>query len=191
MKQELVRISKFMSLVLRHEPEKIGLNMDSEGWVSVEELINKINGHSSSKLKGTEKITKDIIDEVVDTNEKKRFAYNSDGTKIRASQGHSIDVDLKMSSVSPPEILFHGTASRFIHFIKKDGIKKMNRQHVHLSSTKSTAISVGSRHGDSCVIVVKSGDMKRDGFVFFMSENGVWLTDNVPSKYLVFEMHSR
>ena len=129
-------------------------------------------------------MTKAILDEVVDTNEKKRFAYSEDGWCIRASQGHSVDVDLELKPQDPPEYLYHGTADRFVSLIQKDGLKRMNRNHVHLSSTLDTAIKVGQRHGTPKVLRVKAREMKKDGFSFFLSENKVWLTNEVPVKYI-------
>jgi putative RNA 2'-phosphotransferase len=175
MNKDLVKQSKFLSLVLRHQPEKANLTMDSEGWVDVNELLKKCN------------LTKSVLDEIVATNDKKRFAYSSDGKQIRASQGHSIDIDLKLAPKDPPEYLYHGTANHFISSIMKDGLHKMKRQHVHLSQTKETAVKVGSRHGKPTVLKVKSQEMKKDGFEFFLSDNGVWLVDNVPVKYIEVE----
>lgn len=178
MQKELVHISKFISLVLRHKPETIGLNMDSEGWVDVDELIHKANAYRSASL------TREMLDEVVATNDKKRFAYSDDGKRIRASQGHSIDVDLKLEPKDPPEYLYHGTANTSLGMIFRDGLKKMKRQHVHLSQSDDTATKVGSRHGKPVVLKVKAQEMKKDGFDFFLSANGVWLVDNVPVKYI-------
>jgi len=180
LKKELIKLSKFLSLVLRHDPTVLGVKMDSEGWVEVNELIKKYNDYGSKY--GS--ITKTILDEVVATNDKKRFAYSSDGLRIRASQGHSISIDLNLKPQDPPLYLYHGTASKFIDSILKNGIKSMNRQHVHLSATVETAIKVGSRHGNPRVIMVKALDMSNDGFDFFYSDNGVWLTNEVPVKYI-------
>jgi len=188
MKKELVGISKFLSLVLRHKPEVLGIEMDSEGWVDADELIKKYNAHQPSGKFRLQVITKDILDEVVATNDKKRFAYSNDGLRIRASQGHSINIDLNLVPKVPPEYLYHGTADRFISSIFKEGLKKMNRQHVHLSQSVETAIKVGSRHGKPKVLRVRAGGMKKDGFSFFLSDNGVWLVDNVPEKYIDIQL---
>lgn len=172
-------VSKFLSLVLRHSPEKIGLKLDENGWADVEELILKCS------QKGN-KLDKVLLDYVVENNDKKRFAYNEDETKIRASQGHSISVELNLAETEPSEYLYHGTVGKFIESIQKEGLKKMSRQHVHLSKDKETAIKVGSRRGVPQVLTVRSGAMHRDGFKFYLSENNVWLTDEVPVKYIQF-----
>lgn len=172
-------ISKFLSLVLRHAPEKIELQIDENGWITVNELIKQCN-------KFHKKIDLELLNYVVETNDKKRFAFNDDKTKIRASQGHSISVDLNIEIVIPPEFLYHGTVDKFIEFIKKEGLKKMSRQHVHLSQLKETAITVGSRRGKPIILNVNSKQMHLDGFNFYLSENKVWLTDEVPAKYITF-----
>lgn len=173
MKKELISKSKFLSLVLRHKPEEIGLNLDTNGWASVEELLSKT------------KLSKEELDEIVTTNEKKRFAFNEDQTKIRASQGHSIQVDLDLKPFVPPQILFHGTAISNKDVIAKDGISKMQRQYVHLSPDIKTATQVGMRHGKPVIFVICAMRMHKDGYKFYQSENGVWLTDSVPGKYLL------
>lgn len=170
-------IGKFLSLVLRHEPSKIGIQLDDNGWADVEELISKCGKHRVS-------FTKKELDEIVETNNKKRYAYSEDGTKIRANQGHSITVDLEFTSVEPPQFLYHGTADRFLNSIEVEGIKKMSRQHVHLSQDKETAINVGSRHGRVVVLTILAYKMYEDGVAFFQSANGVWLTDYIDPKYI-------
>lgn len=185
MRKELIGMSKFLSFVLRHRPESIGLQMDENGWVDVNELIDKSNIYQ--KGSGYEPLTKEILDEIVATNEKKRFSYSDDGWLIRASQGHSVDIDLDLKPKSPPEYLYHGTADRFINLIKKDGLKKMNRNHVHLSSTFETALKVGQRHGNPKVLRIKSKEMDKDGLLLFLSDNDVWLADEVPAKYIEFD----
>lgn len=172
-------ISKFLSLVLRHAPEKIELQIDENGWITVNELIKQCN-------KFHKKIDLELLNYVVETNDKKRFAFNDDKTKIRASQGHSISVDLNIETIIPPDFLFHGTVDEFIMSIKKEGLKKMSRQHVHLSQIEETAIKVGSRRGKPIILIVNSKQMHLDGFVFYLSENRVWLTDGVPAKYITF-----
>lgn len=172
-------VSKFLSLVLRHSPEKIGLKLDENGWADVEELILKCS------QKGN-KLDKVLLDYVVENNDKKRFAYNEDETKIRASQGHSISVELNLAETEPSEYLYHGTVGKFMESIQKEGLKKMSRQHVHLSKDKETAIKVGSRRGLPQILTVRSGAMHRDGFKFYLSENNVWLTDEVPVRYIQF-----
>jgi len=120
------------------------------------------------------------------TNDKRRFAFNEDKTVIRASQGHSVQIDLGLKAIKPPEFLYHGTVARFLDSIKSEGLKKMNRQHVHLSKDMETAEIVGSRRGDAVILNIRSADMSRDGFLFYLSENGVWLADEVPIKYIDF-----
>ncbi len=177
--KQIKRISKFLSLILRHRPDKINIKLDDYGWANVEILIEKCN-------KFGVKFTKEELTEVVATNNKKRFAFNDNQTKIRASQGHSIEIKLGYTAVEPPITLFHGTASRFLDPIKKDGLKKMNRHHVHLSPEKSTASNVGQRHGRLVMLVVLSKKMHEAGYEFFVSENGVWLTDHVPLEFIKF-----
>lgn len=172
-------VSKFLSLVLRHSPEKIGLKLDENGWADVEELITKCN-------KKGQRMDAELLDYVVENNDKKRFAYNEDKTKIRASQGHSISVELDLAETEPLEYLYHGTVGKFMENIRAEGLKKMSRQHVHLSKDKETAAKVGSRRGVPQILTVRSGAMHRDGFKFYLSENNVWLTDEVPAKYIEF-----
>jgi putative RNA 2'-phosphotransferase len=180
----LVKLSKFMSLVLRHKPGEIGLALDENGWADVAELIARAN------LKGVRLTHSDLLT-VVETNDKKRFALSEDGTRIRASQGHSVEVDLALSPVEPPARLFHGTASRFLESIRAQGLLCGKRQHVHLSPDETTAAKVGQRHGKPVVLQVLSGEMHHAGRPFYLSANGVWLTDHVPSEYLVFPSPSR
>jgi putative RNA 2'-phosphotransferase len=180
----LVKLSKFMSLVLRHKPEEIGLALDENGWADVAELIARAN------LKGVRLTHSDLLT-IVATNDKTRFALSEDGTRIRASQGHSVTVDLALSSVAPPDRLFHGTASRFVESIRAQGLLRGKRQHVHLSPDAATATKVGQRHGQPAVLQVLSGEMHQAGRQFFLSANGVWLTEHVPVEYLVFPAPSR
>ncbi|MCV9932011.1 RNA 2'-phosphotransferase [Flavobacterium sp. LS1R47] len=172
-------ISKFLSLVLRHSPETINLKLDENGWADVEELITKCSKNGNT-------LDSELLDYVVENNDKKRFAFNEDKTKIRASQGHSISVDLKLDEAEPSEFLYHGTVGKFMESIKKEGLQKMSRQHVHLSQDRETAIKVGGRRGAPQILSVRSGAMHRDGFKFYLSENNVWLTDAVPAKYIEF-----
>jgi len=180
LREKLITISKFVSLVLRHRPDKIGLKIDHNGWADVSELIEKSRKLCDFNLSE--------LQEVVAENEKKRFMFNNDKTLIRASQGHSIDVDLQLKPAIPPDVLYHGTSRRFLTPILKEGLKKMNRNHVHLSSNVETAISVGSRHDRRytgvIILVIDVKGMLRAGHVFYRSDNGVWLTDNVPAEYL-------
>ncbi|HMB28668.1 MAG TPA: RNA 2'-phosphotransferase [Blastocatellia bacterium] len=179
MDDRAVRISKFLSLVLRHQPEKIGLSLDQSGWASVEQLIE------ASRRRGFE-FTLEELQNVVDGNDKKRFSLSEDGLWIRANQGHSIKVELGYAPTAPPEILYHGTAERFLTSIKQQGLMKGKRHHVHLSADVDTATKVGRRHGKPVVLRVKAGLMCQDGFIFYLSANGVWLTEHVPVQYLAF-----
>ncbi|KUJ61504.1 RNA 2'-phosphotransferase [Flavobacteriaceae bacterium CRH] len=174
-------ISKFLSLVLRHSPETINLKLDENGWADVEELILKCNNRGSQN-----QMTAELLNYVVENNDKKRFAFNDDKTKIRASQGHSISVELNLNEAEPSEFLYHGTVEKFLESIKKEGLQKMSRQHVHLSKDKETAIKVGGRRGVPQILTIKSGEMFKDGFKFYLSENNVWLTDEVPVRYIQF-----
>lgn len=171
-------ISRLLSLVLRHKPEVIGITLDKNGWVSIDELIEKL------KLRKDTSVTFEHLQEIIDTNDKQRFAFNSDKTMIRASQGHSVKVDLKLSNEKPPINLFHGTVEKSLESIFKTGLTKMKRHAVHLSEDLKTADVVGSRRGKSIILTIKSGLMFFDGYKFQKSENGVWLTDIVPSKYI-------
>lgn len=175
--KENTRISKFLSLVLRHQPQTIGIQLDENGWVPVDILLKQLAMHGHP-------VSKEMLDHVVATNTKKRFAYNDDETKIRANQGHSVEVDLNYTPRQPPVILYHGTAERALESIFKTGLEKRNRHHVHLSMDVSTALAVGSRYGKPVLLIVAASEMYTDGYNFYMSENNVWLTDHVPVKYL-------
>lgn len=175
--KENIKTSKFLSLVLRHQPELIGLELDAYGWADVKELIIKTNE------KGV-KLDLNTLQHIVGTNSKKRFSLSDDLSKIRASQGHSVEVDLGLVAQVPPEILYHGTASQNVESILHSGIEKRDRHHVHLSYDVETAIKVGQRHGKPLIFEVYAAQMHINNFYFFLSENGVWLTDNVPAKYL-------
>lgn len=172
-------VSKFLSLVLRHSPETINLKLDENGWADVEELIAKCTKNGNA-------LNAELLDYVVENNDKKRFAFNEDKTKIRASQGHSISVELNLTETKPSEYLYHGTVAKFMENIRKEGLQKMSRQHVHLSKDRETAVKVGSRRGIPQILSIRSGQMHRDGFKFYLSENNVWLTDEVPIKYIDF-----
>ena len=177
MKDQLKHISKFMSLVLRHKPEEIGLQLDENGWAPVDELISKMN------VRGII-VDHDIINRVVETNDKKRFAFNDDKTLIRANQGHSIDIELNLPEAVPPDLLYHGTTEKYLESIFKEGLKSQNRKHVHLSVTVETAKSVGSRHGKPVILSINAKAMHQAGCKFYLSENKVWLTDAVPVEYI-------
>jgi putative RNA 2'-phosphotransferase len=177
MNRKLISTSKFISLVLRHQPEEIGLQPDANGWADVTELIEKANRKGVS-------IDLDTLKEIVDTNEKKRFSFNDDFSKIRANQGHSIEVDVELMQTEPAAVLYHGTAIKNEEDILKGGLHKMSRLHVHLSDNIETARLVGTRHGKPLVFIVDAAQMQADGMAFFLSENKVWLTEHVPAKYL-------
>jgi len=180
MDKEIARTSKFLSLVLRHEPERIGLKLDSAGWTSVAELLAAANRNGVA-------LTLEQLKNVVTTSEKKRFAFNEDMTRIRASQGHSIDVDLQYAPQVPPELLYHGTATRFLDGIRDKGLLKMGRHHVHLSAERVVTVQVGARHGKPVLLVIRAGEMHRAGHVFYRSANGVWLVDQVPLEFIEFQ----
>lgn len=174
--QNIKRVSKKLSLLLRHRPELYQLQLDKQGWCEIAELI-------ASAKKNNFPITQEILEKVVAENDKKRFAFSEDGKKIRANQGHSIPIELGYTSTEPPQFLYHGTATRFMKSIKMQGLQKRNRHHVHLSTDRDTALKVGARHGVPIILTIQAGRMYQDGFEFFLSENGVWLTDVVPAKY--------
>lgn len=173
-------IGKFLSLVLRHNPGKIQLELDKNGWADVNELIEKC----AKKGVG---FTLEELEEIVETNDKKRYSFNEDRTKIRANQGHSIEVDVELTLTTPPEFLYHGTVAKFMESIRTTGLQKMTRQHVHLSEHLETALKVGSRRGKPVVLSIRSGDMHRAGFNFYLSANEVWLTNEVPPNYIEFK----
>jgi len=172
------RVSKFLSLVLRHSPEIIHLNIDKNGWAGIDEIIDKAGKYKSLHL------SVELIKEVVEKNDKQRFIISDDGKRIRANQGHSITIDLELESKTPPDILYHGTATRFLGSIMKDGLKPMTRQYVHLSATEKTALTVGKRHGEPTVLHIDAKGMYEDGYKFYLSENGIWLVEKVPAEYI-------
>lgn len=175
--QHKKKTSKFLSYVLRHHPELINLNLDENGWADVAELITKSTNDSQG-------FTFEELDEIVQTNDKKRFIFNEDKTRIRANQGHSIDINLALIAQQPPEFLYHGTAQSNIESILENGIEKRNRQHVHLSQDKETATKVGMRHGKPIILTINTQRMFEDGIEFYLSDNEVWLTDFVDAKYI-------
>jgi len=179
MDKKFVKISKFLSLVLRHKPKTIGLSLDQGGWARVDELL------SAAKWAGVS-LNREVLQQVVEQNDKQRFAFSEDHLMVRANQGHSIPIDLGLEALIPAELLFHGTATRFILSIKQQGLIPKGRRHVHLSPDKLTAVKVGQRHGKPIVLTVQAGQMHKRGFRFYRSANGVWLTDNVPVEYIIF-----
>ncbi|MEU8529204.1 MULTISPECIES: RNA 2'-phosphotransferase [Streptomyces] len=172
-----VRVSKYLSKHLRHQPERIGLVLDAQGWTEIDTLLRATAAHGFP-------ITRAELDHVVASNDKKRFAV--EGTRIRASQGHTVEVDLDLPAVEPPAYLYHGTVARFLDAIRAEGLRPMARHHVHLSADRETATRVGARRGRPVILSVDAGAMHRAGHVFHISANGVWLTDAVPPEFLRF-----
>jgi putative RNA 2'-phosphotransferase len=171
------KISKFLSLILRHAPQTVGLRLEENGWVNVEELIIACaqNGRA---------LTREELEEVVETNDKKRFSFNASRTKIRANQGHSIEIEIEFEKRTPPAILYHGTADKNVKSILERGLQKMRRHHVHLSIDKETARKVGMRYGKPVIFEIDTEAMIENNFEFFVSTNGVWLVENVPPQFL-------
>ncbi len=174
-----IKVSKYISMVLRHKPEVIGVELNENGWLAVDKLIEGVSKRHV--------LNQELLEEIVAKDSKKRFAFNDDKTLIRANQGHSIDVDVELTIIEPPEILYHGTGEKYKVSIDKEGLKPRTRLHVHLSEDRETAIVVGTRHGNPIVYRVESKKMYKGGYVFYRSENGVWLTKEVPVRYLIEE----
>lgn len=172
----LTKTSKFLSLILRHHPESVGITLDEHGWADVEELIEGI--------KKKQRFNREMLEEIVRTDEKQRYSFNEEKTLIRANQGHSIPVDVELPEVVPPRYLWHGTGEKYVESIDREGLQRKSRLYVHLSGDKETAVKVGKRHGKPVVYRVLSGRMAEEGYVFYRSVNGVWLIKEVPSKYL-------
>lgn len=179
MKDSNTRASKFLSLVLRHQPEKVGITLDREGWVSVSALLDALGKHGLH-------LTPDDLRALVRANDKQRFTISPDGLFIRANQGHSVEVELGYEPKTPPPVLYHGTAERFLSSIRQQGLSRGRRHHVHLSEQRETATAVGRRYGKPVVLSIASGEMHREGHRFFQSANGVWLTEHVPSRHITF-----
>ncbi|MFI1533875.1 RNA 2'-phosphotransferase [Streptomyces anandii] len=175
--RRLVKVSKYLSKHLRHQPERIRLTLDPAGWTEIDALIAAASAHGF-------RFTREELDEVVAGNDKRRFAI--DGTRIRASQGHSVEVELGLPPATPPPYLYHGTVARSLEAIRAEGLRPMNRHDVHLSPDRETAARVGSRRGRPVVLAVDAGAMHREGHVFHVSANGVWLTKAVPARYVRF-----
>jgi putative RNA 2'-phosphotransferase len=173
----IVTTSKVLSYVLRHRPDSIGLALDAHGWADVGELLACLAAHGKA-------IDRGLLERVVADNDKQRFALSEDGSRIRASQGHSVAVDLQLREAEPPAVLYHGTASRFLKSILAGGLRAGARHHVHLSADLQTAMRVGARHGFPAVLLVDAARMRADGIVFYQSDNGVWLTSDVKPAYL-------
>lgn len=175
--EKLKKVSKSLSYVLRHQPDSVGLELDESGWVEVARLVEAFRQHGKT-------LSVDLLQEVVRDNDKQRFEFSPDGGRIRARQGHSVDVDLGYEPATPPDELFHGTATRFLESIFTSGLIKGNRHHVHLSTNKQTMLQVGQRHGKPVVLAVNAVKMVADGHQFFVTGNQVWLTEHVPPQYL-------
>ena len=180
MNKNLIKKSKFLSLVLRHEPHVAGITLDAAGWTAVDELL-------AGCLKAGVSITSAELDEIIRTNEKQRFILSDDGRQIRANQGHSVEVELGYSPERPPDVLYHGTAIQFVDAIRTSGLSKRKRHDVHLSTSIDMTMAVGGRHGKPVLVTIDAAGMYRDGFEFFNTPNGVWLTDTVPAKYLTID----
>lgn len=177
--EDLTTLSKFLSYLLRHHPEEIGLNLDRNGWAQVEELIKKANKHGKH-------LSRDTLEKVIQHGSKKRFILSEDGAYIRAGYGHSINVDLDLEPTSPPDKLYHGTAEKNVPSIMTEGIHAGNRKFVHLSADRADARSVGSRHGSPFILLVEAKDMAKQGHEFYQSESepGIWLTKKVPPEFI-------
>ncbi|MFJ5684457.1 MULTISPECIES: RNA 2'-phosphotransferase [unclassified Streptomyces] len=175
--RRIVKVSKYLAKHLRHQPERIGITLDANGWVPVDELMTAAAAHGF-------RLSRAELDHVVAVNDKRRFTI--DGDRIRANQGHTVTVDLELPPAHPPAYLYHGTVARKLDAIRDEGLRPMDRHHVHLSPDRETATRVGARRGRPVVLPVDAGAMHRDGLVFHVSANGVWLTDSVPPRYLRF-----
>ena len=172
----LTQTSRYISLILRHRPETIGITLDEHGWAGVDELIAGVSR--------THPLTMELLEEIVRTDEKQRYSFNGDKTLIRANQGHSIPVDVELPELKPPAVLYHGTGQKYVLSIDRQGLLPKSRLYVHLSADEDTAAKVGSRHGAPVVYAVQAGRMSTDGYRFYRSINGVWLTKEVPTEYL-------
>lgn len=174
-----VHLSKFLSLVLRHDPGKIGITLDEAGWVAVDELLRGCAAHGSP-------VTREQLDTVVVSSDKQRFAFSEDRSRIRANQGHSVAVDLGYAPATPPNVLYHGTPERFLEAIRGAGLQKMQRHHVHLSESPQVTLEAGARRGRAVLLTIKAKEMAVAGHAFFVTPNRVWLTDSVPVEFLIF-----
>ncbi|HGT0205763.1 TPA: RNA 2'-phosphotransferase [Clostridioides difficile] len=175
------KLSIFISLILRHKPETIGIKLDDYGYADVNELIEKINNTGRN-------INIEILEQIVKEDNKQRYSFNDDRSKIRANQGHSINVNVELRELEPPKYLYHGTATRFLDNIKNEGIIKQSRLYVHLSRDIDIAVKVGKRHGTPVILKINTGKMYENGYKFHLSENNVWLCEYIPFKYVeIFE----
>ena len=173
----LTNLSRYMSLILRHKPEVIGITLDEHGWASVNDLICGIEKNNPG-------FNMDILEQIVRIDSKQRYSFNDDKSLIRANQGHSVNVDVELKEKEPPEYLYHGTGEKYVKSINQDGLIPKSRLYVHLSKDIKTAENVGKRHGKEIIYRINSGRMYRNGYKFYLSENGIWLTKEAPVKYL-------
>ncbi len=172
----LTETSKYISLILRHKPDVIGITLDEHGWADVDQLIEGVNK--------THPLTRQMLAEIVRTDEKQRYSFNEDQTKIRANQGHSIPVDVELAEEIPPAVLYHGTGEKYVSSIDCQGLLAKSRLYVHLSKDIPTALKVGRRHGRPVIYQIDCRQMVKDGYKFYLSANGIWLTAHVPPAYL-------
>ena len=179
MDKQLVSVSKFLSLVLRHQPERIGLQLDDQGWADVDQLL-------ALAAQAGRAFDRALLEEVVRANDKQRFTFDDSGQRIRANQGHSVQVDLQLAPQTPPALLYHGTVDRFLESIRAQGVLRGSRQHVHLSPDTNTAVQVGARRGKPVILAIQAESMHSAGHTFYRSQNGVWLTDHVPPQFIDF-----
>lgn len=180
--RRLERLSKFISMILRHKPQVIGITLDEHGWADVDELIKGIN-ETGEEIE----FSKDTLETIVKTDKKQRYSFSQDKTLIRANQGHSIPVDVELEKKEPPKVLYHGTGVKSVKAIQEQGLLPMERLYVHLSIDVKTATNVGKRHDTPVIFQVNAEQMQKDGYDFFQSVNGVWLTKEIPAKYLELE----
>ena len=179
MDQSLNKLSKFLSYVLRHKPEEIGIELSEEGWTDTNQLIQNAVMHGV-------KLDLKTLEKIVETSDKKRFTFSCDKSQIRAAQGHSTQqVNINYPEAIPPEVLYHGTATRFLESIKEQGLISGSRQYVHLSQNQQTAQEVGQRYGKSVLLTIDAKAMHESGYIFYLAENNVWLTKHVPSHFLI------
>lgn len=171
-KNNLTKISKFISLILRHKPETIGIKLDEHGWADVEDLLKGVDIDFST------------LEQIVKEDEKGRYSFSDDKTKIRANQGHSINVDVELEEKIPPNVLYHGTAEKYLDNINLEGLKPMSRLYVHLTEDLEIAKKTGQRHGKLVIFEIDAKRMIDDGIKFYLSVNNVWLVRTVPPKYL-------
>lgn len=177
----IIETSKYLSMILRHKPEAIGITLDEHGWANVDDLIAGINK--------THPLTMDVLEEIVRTDDKMRYSFNEDKTLIRANQGHSIPVDVELEEIAPPEYLYHGTGEKYVDSIDKQGLLPKSRLYVHLSNDINTALNIGERHGKPVVYRINCKAMVESGYKFYRSANRVWLTKSVPTEFL-YKMNS-